>query len=406
MPRGLGGLKSLALLSLANNQITNFSESLSGRDPLPRLHTLDISGNPLSGDTSLFAALSKLSALKDLKARACDLSPNNTAGVSNDAKTFASLRKLDAEENLKLEFVHVQSILGERIAGYEGQPDKIEVLVGKRIVKEKWEIEAELRASRPKHRTGEANPPAAIEEVTRRTAALDVSAGSADAQTEDVSSTTAGSSQLLSKWYDAVHGALILPQCIPVRTRGPAATATTSTELPQLTLPVDVFYQEFSKNIRTLALSNRRVDKTLVVPDDLLSGTSLSSSAATFLPRVEELLLDGCALADRVSLRREISKDTTDIPIFDFIVGLFPALKTLDLSFGALTSAALDQPGFTALLTNGKLRTLRLQGNQLTQIAVLCDLAEKNAAPLTLAELDIRENNIDRVSARHLKWCG
>ncbi|KAH7102794.1 L domain-like protein [Auriculariales sp. MPI-PUGE-AT-0066] len=401
LPRAFANLANLAVLNIAYNQITTLSETLTvaGRAvPLPRLHTLDISHNPLGGDTALFAALAKLPALKELKMRSCDLSP---ASITNAASSsgFKSLKSLDAEENLQLEFKHMETVLGDRIAGYDGQADKIQVLVGKRIMKEKWEVEAEARVrgrGQHGHASSISSTPDtnATDDIASKAVALSISDSSADPG--------ATSSTILVKWYDAVHGALVLPQALPARTgRGFAATESgPPSELPTYTLPVEVFYQEFSHNIRSLALSNRRLNKTLILPARAFSGSSLVSSAEPLLPRLEDLLLDGCGLSDNISLRAEPITDASPHPLFDFIATVFPTLKSLNLSMNGITSAALDQAGFTTLVLGSKLQTLVLRGNQLKHLSVLCDLAERADAKSTISELDVCENNIDRLDPR------
>ncbi|KZV94745.1 hypothetical protein EXIGLDRAFT_834828 [Exidia glandulosa HHB12029] len=415
LPHALVNLPVLAILNLAHNEIADLGWTAA--KPLPRLHTLNLSHNPLgppprkpnqrptrtvdeqtNQSANIWDIVNRLPLLRELRMRACNLDPSPVVSSQDRSRFLPSLTLLDVEEN-PLEFAGVQTLLGEgRIAAFEGEPNRVNVLAAGRIVKEKWELEAERRVrrvgSRPSMRAEDiepATPPPMPAELAALAKAADKLAIS-DPPPPPYEASASGSTSL-AKWHDAVHGALNLPQCLPARTRGPP---TAKAEGPQQTLPVEVFYQAFSTNLKTLTLSNRRIDRSFVLPDALFAAVKAGNAAAnTFLPRLEELSLDGCGLSDNLTLSSESGTSETG-RVFVALGTLFPTVTTLDLSYNQLTS----YDGLAPILRRG-LKTLRVRGNQYQHVDVFVDLAQElrsgSLAATQLTELDVRENNIDKL---------
>lgn len=391
LPHALVNSPTLAVLNLSHNDVADLGWTAA--KPLPRLHALNISHNPLGPAPGLFDLMNRLPSLRELRMRSCHLTSSSVTVPGDRSRILPALTLLDVEENA-LDFTGVQLLLGDdRIASFEGEPGRIHVLAGGRVIKEKWEIEAECRVRRVRSRPSmppddveSALPPPMPADLALATA-TDRMAISPSSPAEQSGSTT------LAKWYDAVHGALNLPQCLPVRTRGPPAAKPDG---PQQTLPVQVFYQAFAPNLRSLSLSNRRVDKTFILPDALLSGLSDGKSLPIlFLPRLQELSLDGCGLTNDLDVAGE-KGPSQKRPIFATLQILFPSVTTLDLSYNQLST----YEGLAPLLRQG-LKILRLRGNQYQNLDVFVDLAEDlragTASGVQLTELDVRENNIDKV---------
>lgn len=181
--------------------------------------------------------------------------------------------------------------------------------------------------------------------------------------------------------------------------------------VPTPTLPLyAILSQAFSHTLRTLILSNRKMDTSFALPLD---------GEGPFLPCLEELGLEGCNLGEDVAVSRiqEGSdgakggeKEKTKEKLLKIIPRLFPSLRSLDLSYNSLTSAAFTKDTLSALIlasdsTKSKkegLRHLRLRGNRLTDLDAFQEMAVgfkgfRENKEWKLEELDLRDNEIGRL---------
>ncbi|KAG8896433.1 hypothetical protein FRC00_005975 [Tulasnella sp. 408] len=439
---GRGGLSrpevlpSLKTLNVADNLLTASSIDTSGIKgegafPPQSLVKLDLSGNPLGAASPLVAVLSSAApSLKELSMKKCELeqgsfapSPAETAEPparkgGRRSGPFASLHVLDISENgwlneqeIKEYFKSVVergAAIGAPHESIDVPPGGVEVRLGMRDTREKWEVEAELKGQRPRTSNSNSNattgpddrgtdgleedtaglaigeresgapPPvmgggrkrqdrpksvqkeqwevdvdeglhteagrlrkrmdeerkAAEAEAARlkeKEQAAAASAAAASASKGESSSQAAKGT--LEKYYDAASHTLALPSSKkkPAHNRHASLTFSRSAaggggsadpNVPTETLPMTVIVtQPWSASLRALHMSNRRADSVF----------SLSSTNDVRLERVEEVLLDGCALGDLVRVRR-LSGETEE-PIFELLSGMFPAMTTLDLGF-------------------------------------------------------------------------
>ena len=175
--------------------------------------------------------------------------------------------------------------------------------------------------------------------------------------------------------------------------------------VPTPTLPLDaIVNQPFADSLRVLILANRRMDRSFAIPDG-------AQSTAGFLHKLEELDLEGCNLEDSVSVRQASDAGVGTPPrsaelLVPTLVRLFPSLRTLNLSYNALTSAALDAETVRALVLAAPhrqgLRHLRLRGNRITDLDGFVALAvgfkgNRDVPECKLEELDLRDNEIGRL---------
>jgi Leucine-rich repeat (LRR) protein len=139
------------------------------------------------------------------------------------------------------------------------------------------------------------------------------------------------------------------------------------------------------------------------------------------LPNLEELSLSGCGLGDTVPVSRQerpgssaSSPTRTSELILPLLIDLFPSIRTLDLSYNALSSSSFGTETLSSLILstadapsppqqqrNG-LRYLRLRGNKLTELDGLQGIAERfkgnrELPAWKLEELDLRDNEISKL---------
>lgn len=175
--------------------------------------------------------------------------------------------------------------------------------------------------------------------------------------------------------------------------------------VPTPTLPLNtIVNQPFADSLRVLILANRRMDRSFAIPDG-------PQSTAGFLHKLEELDLEGCNLGDSVSVRQASDAGVSTPPrstepLLPTLVRLFPSLRTLNLSYNALTSAALDAETVRALVLAAPhrqgLRHLRLRGNRIAELDGFVALAvgfkgNRNVPECKLEEIDLRDNEIGRL---------
>lgn len=130
---------------------------------------LNLSSNPLGDSTSLLRALSRLRSLRELKAERADIGnesfPVDLLPASSSPPPFAELRVLDLGETRVTKPVAEAALRADVINKTldwdftEEAPGAglLRVLVGKKVVKEAWEIEAERRVAAKLNRGRTAN---------------------------------------------------------------------------------------------------------------------------------------------------------------------------------------------------------------------------------------------------------
>ena len=175
--------------------------------------------------------------------------------------------------------------------------------------------------------------------------------------------------------------------------------------VPAPTLPLSVISaQPFAQTLRVLILANRRMDRSFALP-------SSPGSISGFLPCLEELDLEGCNLTDLVTVYPDSTSGTTTPPrstefILPTLAKLFPSLRTLNLSYNALTNASLTPEALSTLILTSPhrkgLRHLQLRGNKFSELDGFLNLAEafkgnRNVPEWKLEELDLRDNEIGRL---------
>lgn len=157
-------LPRLVALNVSNNQLT--AESIRHeKGCLPAaLVKLDLSGNPLGRSVSLLRALSKLSGLVELRAEKASIGEDSfpvdllvSQGSSpSQGMPFPSLKVLDLGETpisrpvVEAAFLPtvIKQELDFEVTAQEPKEGTLRVILGKKVVKEPWEIEAERRTAR------------------------------------------------------------------------------------------------------------------------------------------------------------------------------------------------------------------------------------------------------------------
>ncbi|KAI0043998.1 RNI-like protein [Auriscalpium vulgare] len=473
-------LPKLANLNVSSNKISATAIDITA---LPRyIARLDLSENPLtsgSGDAAegLIAALASLPKLQELHAKRAELDDAafTPSLLENTTNPFPSLQHLDFEEThvsrdalasalaciakeLNFDVTSDDLPLDSPTRSSPAPTATIGVIVGKKIVREKWELEADRRAKLrsmrsaanlrqrseaeeatpsttatavPTKRSEQVKPPTPKREVlkeqweidaeqgllteggrrrARAQAALQEAEAAAAAEAATATDDSATSTALSkSKYWDARQQTLALPPLSPP-TRGHGRGFSLASgaahghmvggvgadvTLPTATLPLALIAaQSFADNLRVLELKGRRADVSFALPE----------AGGPVLPRLEELILDGCALGDEVPTTRGAEKGMQDT--LSLLAVLFPSLRTLDLTFNNLTAAALTKETFAKLVLarDGRagLKHLRLRGNRLANLDGLQELAVELFTggasaheAWKLEELDVRENSVE-----------
>ncbi|KAJ7764784.1 hypothetical protein B0H16DRAFT_1310364 [Mycena metata] len=145
-------LPKLVILDASHNKLTAASIDRAAGLPVA-LVTLDLSGNPLeNGNASdaraLFTALGALSRLKTLRCDSADVSD----AVFDGTATFPNLSLLDlgstnvTEAGAAAGLKAVKQTLSFEVTKEDPAPGTVRVIIGKKIVREAWELEAERRS--------------------------------------------------------------------------------------------------------------------------------------------------------------------------------------------------------------------------------------------------------------------
>ncbi|EKM58687.1 uncharacterized protein PHACADRAFT_159776 [Phanerochaete carnosa HHB-10118-sp] len=148
-------LPRLSVLDISHNKLSAASIDYELNHLPACLAKLDLSSNPLGQSTSLIRALSKLEKLGELKCEHADIGDDSfpTTLFSSESTPFSSLSVLDLGETYvtrpAIEAAFLLTIVKQKIeydvTSDAPKPGVLRVIVGKRVIKEVWEIEAERR---------------------------------------------------------------------------------------------------------------------------------------------------------------------------------------------------------------------------------------------------------------------
>lgn len=443
---------------------------------------VDLSSNPLGQSQRLLQNLASLNWLKELRLAHAEVGADSFPSSLFRSRPFPCLRLLDMEETqvhldvVKEALKPMHQELDFDFVNDDPPEGVTRVLVGKRILKEAWEVELERRSKtrvaitveftddwsehQPQKRSNsraetvsptpssttktqvaksivkpkdvqkelweiEAEQGLATEGGRRRARAAAASEGQ-PSQDTGVTPPSVTSSPCLGlinpQYYSAATQTLRLPASVPLQKVGhtrafsvaatsPSSNATSRTEdlaIPTPTLPLSsIAAQPFADNLKVLILSNRRMDKSFALPSPL-------DSCGGFLPRLEELQIEGCNLSDLVPTTVLSSNLTSGANspqrsneyLIPTIAKLFPNLKTLNLSYNAITNTSLTPDALSSLILasprrNG-LRHLRLRGNKISDLEGFLKLAEafkrnRDVPSWKMEELDLRDNEIGKL---------
>lgn len=141
-------LPHLLVLDASHNKIT--SSAIHGFIPVS-LTKLDLSANPLGPSQQLLRSLSSLKRLKELKFEKSEIGDDSFPSTLFSSTPFVSLRLLDlSETQVNLDAVK-EALKGMKQDlsfdfSTDDPPERVtRVLVGKRVLKESWELELERR---------------------------------------------------------------------------------------------------------------------------------------------------------------------------------------------------------------------------------------------------------------------
>ena len=427
-------LPRLVTLDASHNKITAAVIDLQIPAALTRV---DFSGNPLGINEprcqTLLQKLGSLQRLKELRFENAEIGDDALPPTLFSSIPFPSLRILDLGQTkvtadaAKAALKGMKQEVSYDVTMNDPPPGVACVIIGKRVVKEAWEVELERQGKtrtatqtqkQPKPIASASNvfpaePAKKIQfEVLKEdweieaeqgllteggkrraraaAAAAAVSTPQAKLGNGTPSTSPPGRSQstsrfLLAKYYAEPTQTLELPESSPppkarathARTfslaPAPSSSLTSvqprNTDLaaPAPTLPLSVIVsQPFAQVLRVLIVKGRRMDKTFSLP-------FISEGQETLLPNLEELDVSGCGLSDLVNVTRSASSSESGSmtpprssePILPLIAQLFPSLRTLTLSENFLTSASMTFEALSALIlsTGNKKGLKRLRLN-------------------------------------------
>ncbi|CCM00125.1 uncharacterized protein FIBRA_02152 [Fibroporia radiculosa] len=542
--RATAPLPRLTTLDISHNHIFASAIEHSHVSSLPsQLAKLDLSVNPLGNSVSLLQALACLERLRELRLEHAEIGNDSfpvdiLSSLGDSSIPFRVLKLLDlGETHVTLPAIeasfrrpYVQQEIEFEVTTEEPRDGTLQIILGKRVVKEAWEVEAERRAKARVTKHGGAGaeeglnigarpasasrsdlrtmkevvketweieaeqgmltegakrraraaaaaqssatssgppPPSApgsprkraviekepweieaeqgllTEGARRRARAAALAAANPQTMHKAPSPTPSGKSPsptplnassvlFNAKFYDSQTQTLTLPASMPPskaaharsfslgpstwNSNGASSTASDlALAVPVPTLPLGaIITHPLAQTLKVLSLTNRRKDPSFSIPD--------VHDGSLFLPNLEELSLEGCSIANSVPVAREDPTENggdefssrVSESLLPLIAKLFPSLRTLDLSYNALTSAALTKEALTSLILASSpeetdplymrkgLRHLRLRGNHLTGLEGFEDIADlfkgnRDCASWKLEELDIRDNEIGKL---------
>ncbi|KAA1479008.1 hypothetical protein DENSPDRAFT_88814 [Dentipellis sp. KUC8613] len=452
-------LPRLTSLNASHNKITAAAIDV---DALPQsLTKLDLSDCPVtSGSGSsvakLFSALAKLPKLEQVRMKSADLDdrafPSDV--LASASEPFSKLKFLDLEETQVTRDAVVKALSGlsreldfdatadsfgtstpSRLSPAEDVTKTVKIVIGKKVVREAWEVEADRRAQlramrsagnlraaaqaqpespplplpsvpstssvstprkeEPKVKTQPVGQPVVKEqweieaeqglltEGGRRRARALAAQQSSSASSTSLSSEGSASSLLKGKYWDDRNHALTLPPLVPPnrnafghgRGFSLASSPSSGSVDTDLTLPTAALPL-------SLIVSQPFAD-TLRVLDvkgrRADASFTLPETDGPFLPHLEELSLEGCNFGDEVPLA--IGEDKKRDDLLGTLACLFPSLRTLDLSYNLVSSAPLTSTTISSLVLSAPgragLRHLRLRGNKLANLDGFVGLAKE-----------------------------
>jgi len=431
---------------------------------------VDLSENPLGPSQTLLQALSSLSRLKELLMAKADVGNDSFPADLLSSSSFPSLKVLDlSETRVTLDVIRdalkeTKQNLDHDFTSEEPPDGVLRVIVGKKIIKEAWEIELEKpqrridkgfdfgsdwdESSRPTStspssstlsnvhsmRSISSRPPRNTQEIATESSDDGSTTGrsrpkTAAAQVEDHSDRIGVGSTLAStQLYEPSTQKLTLPPSQPpqanhsrafsLATKIAPSSSLVDMTVPLPSLPLNVITTEsFAHSLRSLILVNRRANRSFELP------LSAATNPQGLLPCLEELDLEGCNFSESISvLYADVPLSTASSspshpnarstqPLLSLIAALFPSLRTLNLSYNALSSSAFTQDSLSALILSSPtgsdgarkgLRHLRLRGNQITHLSGFAAIAHmfkgnRSVSEWKLEELDLRDNEIGRL---------
>jgi len=440
-------LPRLTSLDASHNKIV--ASAIHG-DGIPQdLKTFNLTYNPLGNVAELLTSLSAVTQLVELRMSKCDIDdtsfPTSLLSSSANARPFPKLAVLDLEETRATrESVSAAFSAVAQTIDFEASINDprtvpagtLAVAVGKRIVREAWEIEADRHAQRLLEKRSGANlraassasaaapppPPPPPQPVVKEQWEIDAEQGllsegaqrraraeaaqraADDVAVEGLATSATEAPKALDRYWDARSFTLTLPPSTGRSVR-PGASASSKEPLPRPTLPLTLIApHSFADTLRVLDLRGRRAVPAFVLP--------AGDGRGPLLPCLETLNLEGCALSDAV-LGAEVAEGGT----LRVLARLFPSLRNLELAYNDLTGAALAREVLEQLLFAGEvngdgvrragLRRLCLCGNKIGELEGLRELAravfgaaegeadaDERRKRWTLEELDVRENSI------------
>ena len=436
-------LPRLTSLDASHNKIV--ASAIHG-DGIPQdLKTFNLTYNPLGNVAELLRSLSAVTHLVELRMPKCDIDDTSFPASllsSASAQPFPKLAVLDLEETraTKESVSAAFSAVAQTIDFEASVSDPrtipvgtLVVTVGKRIVREAWEIEAHRNAQRLLEKRSGANlraasaasaaasspPPLPPQPVVKEQWEIDAEQGllsegaqrraraeAAQRTTDDVpveGLVTSNAPEPLDRYWNARSLTLTLPPSAGRSVR-PGASTGSQEPLPRATLPLALIVpQSFADTLRVLELRGRRAEPAFILP--------AGGDSGPLLPHLETLNLEGCALSDAVP-------GAENGGTLRVLARLFPSLRNLELAYNNLTGAALARETLEELLFAAEsdggaaprragLRRLCLCGNKIGELEGLRELAQAvfGAAAAaaegddrrvrwTLEELDVRENSI------------
>ena len=426
-------LPCLTSLDASYNKITS---SAVQHNTLPQdLRTFNLACNPLGDVAELLTSLSTLTQLVELRMSGCnveDTSFRENLLPSTNRQKFPKLTVLDLEETRVTQAAVSRALSGltqtidfeAPIADARTVPmGTLAVAVGKRIVREAWEIEADRHVQRLREKRSTVNlgrtPSPGLPQSQPKLVAKGKSEADADqsllsalspsqpdvAQVATEDPRASGPTTVafhtvhqLTRYWDPRTLTLALPPSAGRPVRRGAGTVEDEKVLPPATLPLTIITnQSFANTLRTLELRGRRAEPAFTSPD---------RNGQPLLPQLETLNLEGCGLSDAVP-----GAGATDGGTLGVLAQLFPGLRNLELGYNNLTGAVMARAVLEKLLfrdDEGRvgLQRLGLCGNKIEGLAGLRDFAQlvfgtkaandyvEHRRRWTLEELDVRENSI------------
>ncbi|KIM42678.1 hypothetical protein M413DRAFT_121533 [Hebeloma cylindrosporum] len=436
-------LPRLVHLDVSFNKI--ISTAIDSTIPVS-LIKFDLSGNPLGLSIELLRNASSLKKLKEIKFERAEIGDDSFPPTLFSSTPFPVLRLLDLSEtqaNLDSVTEALKEMKQELNFDFstEDPPQGVaRILVGKRVVKEPWELELERREKarlaatasfvddwttvvpepRAASRTSNVSPTPVQAKVVEkpkvvvkeaweieaeqgllteggrrraRAAAAVAQAQPASGPSPPPSSPSPVTTQGLSnpQYFTQNTQTLRLPASAPptksvgharaFSMAAPSASSLTSYRSGDLSIPTP-----------TLPLSTIAAQpfastlRVLILANRRMDRTFVlpagSFSISGFLPCLEELDLEGCNLSDLVPVSSADSDNTTRTsePIITTLAKLFPSLQTLNLSYNALSNSSLTPEALSMIILRSPhrkgLRHLRLRGNRISELDGFLGLAE------------------------------